>query len=82
MIARAIETTGANPARAELAEALTGLGEIDSGEGIPSSFTPGKPSAPDVIVRETFYYPCPVATTNVTGHCILPDTDFLPIPQG
>jgi len=82
VLARAIEAAGPNPSRTELAEALASLGDIDSGEGIPSSFTPGKPSAPDVIVRNTFHFPCPVPVTNSVGHCILPDTDFLPIPGG
>ncbi|TPW15307.1 MAG: hypothetical protein FD127_855 [Acidimicrobiaceae bacterium] len=82
LLARAIEAAGVNPTRADIAEALANLGPIDSGEGSPSSFVPGKPTAPDVIVQETFHYPCPQPTTNSVGNCILPDTDYLPIPQG
>lgn len=82
VLARALEAAGPNPSRADIAEALASLGQIDSGEGIPSSFTPGKPTAPNVIVRETFHFPCPETVTNSVGHCILPDTDFLPLPQG
>ncbi|MEQ1703513.1 MAG: ABC transporter substrate-binding protein, partial [Ilumatobacteraceae bacterium] len=82
LLARAIEAAGVNPTRAHIAKALASLGAIDSGEGSPSSFVPGKPTAPDVIVQESFHYPCPMPTTNSVGNCILPDTDYLPIPQG
>ena len=82
LLARAIEAAGPNPTRADIAAALGDLGEVDSGEGIPSSFTPGKFTAPDAIVRETFHFPCPMPTTNTVGNCILPDSDYLPIPKG
>ncbi|WP_436794594.1 ABC transporter substrate-binding protein [Actinospongicola halichondriae] len=79
LVARTVEAAGVNPTRADLAAAMGNLGEIDHPEG-PASFTPGKFTAPDAIVRSSFRYPCPVDVNNEVGHCILPDSDFLPLP--
>lgn len=80
LFARAIEAAGENPTRQDVAAVLTDFGDFDHGESLPASFRPGKPTGPDAIVVETFHYPCPLETDSEAGHCIVPETDFLPLP--
>ncbi|HWL44945.1 MAG TPA: ABC transporter substrate-binding protein [Ilumatobacter sp.] len=82
MLARSIEAAGPNPTRDDIAAAVAALGDVQLGSGTPASFTPGKPTAPDAIVRNVFEYPCSVPVENSVGHCVRFDSDFLPIPEG
>jgi hypothetical protein len=81
IIARAIEAAGPNPSRADVARAIASLGEVDLVDGVPGSFAPGKPTAPDVLARMTFRYPCPLETANPVGHCFVPEEDFVALPE-
>jgi Periplasmic binding protein len=71
MIARAIEAAGPNPSRADLAQAMEGLGAVDLGGRIPGSFGPGKYTAPNSLYTNIFHYPCPYETTAKSGACIV-----------
>jgi hypothetical protein len=82
MTARAIEGAGPNPTRADIAAAIAALGPVELAGGTPASFTDGKPTAPDVIVRNVFEYPCSIPVENEMGHCMRFDSDFLSIPEG
>ncbi|SEF11875.1 ABC-type branched-chain amino acid transport system, substrate-binding protein [Jiangella alba] len=80
LFARAIEAAGENPTRQDVAAVLAGFGDFDHGESLPASFGPGKPTGPDAIVVERFHYPCPAEFGSDSAHCIVPETDFLPLP--
>ncbi|HEX5097813.1 MAG TPA: ABC transporter substrate-binding protein [Acidimicrobiia bacterium] len=81
MIARAIETAGANPSRASLAEAMENLGAVDQGgRDRYGSFAPGKYTAPNTLFTNIFHYPCPYETTAKSGACIVVDGDARPLP--
>ena len=79
LLAQALEAAGPNPTRAAVAKAIAKIGHIDTGSGNPASFTKGKSEAPDAIAEENFRYPCPFDTTNETGHCIVPKSDYIPV---
>lgn len=81
MVARAIDSAGPNPSRAELAEAMGRLGGVDLSSGAGASFRPGKTTAPDEIIRLRFRFPCPEGPTTASGACIVPDSEFLPLPE-
>lgn len=76
MFARAVEEAGPNPTREEIAEALRTLGGVDLASGGPGSFNPDKTTAPDATTRVLYRYPCPTETTNKSGSCLVPQTDF------
>ena len=58
MALRAIYLAGDNPTRDQIFEQLANLGPIDTGNQLPSSLAPGKPSSPDAIHAMQFTYPC------------------------
>jgi hypothetical protein len=81
MIARAIETAGANPSRDSLAQAMESLGAVDQGgRDRYGSFAEGKYTAPNSLYTNIFHYPCPYETTNKSGACIVVEGDARPLP--
>lgn len=80
LIARALEAAGPNPTRAEVAEAMANLGPIDL-SGRTGSFWPDKPTGPDGYARIQFRYPCPKPAQTRGGNCMVPLTDYKPLPE-
>jgi hypothetical protein len=71
-IARAIESAGPNPDRADLAAAMEGLGEVDLGGASElGSFGPGKYTAPNSLFTLKFNYPCTYPTTFESKACVV-----------
>jgi hypothetical protein len=84
LIARALEKAGPNPTRADLAAAVGALGAIDLGGDVPGSFGPDKFTAPNVLNKVKWNYPC-AAENKPFGDppiCIMPEGDSFPIPAG
>jgi len=81
LIARAVDMAGPNPTREDLAEAMENMGAIDGGNQIPSSFAPGKYTAPNQLNRMIWNYPCPEDMKPFgPGMCILPEGEAFPVP--
>ena len=76
--ARALWRAGENPSRADVYDALAGLGPIDINQGRPGSFTPGDQTAPDVAQTMTWTSPCqiPDGAFDENDTCIVSNLDW------
>jgi hypothetical protein len=82
IIARALDAAGPNPTREDIAAAVEGLGGLDAAGDYPGSFGPGKYTAPNVLYKVVFHYPCPDPEDAFgdSGACILPEEGPYPLP--